>query len=71
MMQNEEVTSVRRDSLPEETVRLTVTLRASHRAALERIATQHERSLGWVVRDALRQYLGKAPNIDSSEVEAE
>jgi predicted transcriptional regulator len=37
--------------------RLTITLDAADRAALERLAKQTERSLAWVVREAIRRYL--------------
>ena len=40
--------------------RLTVTLDAGDRVELERLAREQDRSLGWIVREALRQYLGKA-----------
>ncbi len=53
------------------TVRLTVTLNASDRAKLENIASQHDRSLGWVVRDALRQYLRTAQGLEVDGTEAE
>jgi hypothetical protein len=39
--------------------RLTVTLDAGDRAELERLAKDTDRSLAWIVRDAIRQYLGK------------
>ncbi len=39
--------------------RLTVTLDAADRAKLERLSVETDRSLAWIVRDALRQYLQK------------
>lgn len=39
--------------------RLTVTLDAEDKAALERLSAQTDRSLAWFVRDALREYLEK------------
>lgn len=39
--------------------RLTVTLDAADKAKLERLAKESERSLAWIVRDALRLYLEK------------
>ena len=39
--------------------RLTVTLDAEDRAELERLAKDTDRSLAWIVRDAIRQYLAK------------
>lgn len=39
--------------------RLTVTLDTGDRAALERLAKDSDRSLAWVVREAIRQYLVK------------
>jgi Ribbon-helix-helix protein, copG family len=40
--------------------RLTVTLKSAHREELNRIAAETDRSLAWLVRDALRQYLDRA-----------
>lgn len=37
--------------------RLTVTLDAEDRAELERLAAKTDRSLAWIVREAVRQYL--------------
>jgi len=42
------------------TDRLTVTLDASDRAELERLSTESDRSLAWIVREALREYLQKS-----------
>jgi len=39
--------------------RLTVTLDAADRAELERLSKQTDRSLAWVVREAIRDYLAK------------
>lgn len=39
--------------------RLTITLDAGDRAELERISTEADRSLAWIVREALREYLDK------------
>ena len=41
------------------TDRLTVTLDAEDRQELERISAETDRSLAWVVREAVRQYLSK------------
>ena len=40
--------------------RITVTLDAADRAALEKLAKDGERSLAWIVREAVRQYLANA-----------
>lgn len=40
--------------------RLTITLDAADRAELEALAKLSDRSLAWVVRDAIRQYLATA-----------
>lgn len=39
--------------------RLTVTLDAADRAALARLASETDRSLAWIVREAIRGYLAK------------
>lgn len=39
--------------------RLTITLDATDRAGLSRLAEQSDRSLAWVVREAIREYLAK------------
>lgn len=44
----------------EQTDRLTVTLDSADRAEIERLAQEEDRSLAWVVREALRQYLAKS-----------
>lgn len=44
----------------EQTDRLTVTLDAAHRAEIERLAQEEDRSLAWVVREALSEYLAKS-----------
>lgn len=45
--------------------RLTITLDAEDRAKLARVADRRDRSLAWLVRDAIKQYLaansGKNP----------
>lgn len=45
---------------PTGTDRLTVTLDASDRAELERLSDATDRSLAWIVREALREYLEKS-----------
>jgi predicted transcriptional regulator len=40
--------------------RLTITLDAADRAELEVLSTKSDRSLAWIVRDAIRQYLAQA-----------
>ena len=40
--------------------RLTVALDAAEKAELERLAKEADRSLAWVVREAVREYLEKA-----------
>ena len=40
--------------------RLTVTLDGADRAELERLAKETDRSLAWIVRDAIRHYLAQA-----------
>lgn len=49
--------------------RLTVTLDAADRAEVARLAEEEDRSLAWVVREALRQYLAKSRDrkTDSSQ----
>lgn len=37
--------------------RLTITLDAADRAALDKLSAETDRSLAWIVRDAVRQYL--------------
>jgi hypothetical protein len=39
--------------------RLTVTLDAADRSELERLSKESDRSLAWIVREAVRQYLAK------------
>lgn len=39
--------------------RLTVTLDTADRAELERLSKEADRSLAWIVREAVRQYLEK------------
>lgn len=41
------------------TDRLTVTLDAADRQELERMSAETDRSLAWLVREAVRQYLSK------------
>lgn len=45
---------------PNSANRLTITLDSEDRQALERLAKQTDRSLAWIVRDALQEYLAKA-----------
>jgi Ribbon-helix-helix protein, copG family len=40
--------------------RLTVTLDADDRAELDRLSAESDRSLAWIVREAIRQYLSRA-----------
>jgi predicted transcriptional regulator len=42
---------------PNSADRLTVTLDADDRAALDKLSAETDRSLAWIVRDAVRQYL--------------
>jgi predicted transcriptional regulator len=51
---------VARKITPTGTGRLTVTLDASDRAELERVSDATDRSLAWIVREALREYLEKS-----------
>ena len=46
--------------------RLTVTVGAADRAELERLAHREDRSLGWMVREAIRQYIAKSRERGSS-----
>ena len=54
---------------PNPTDRLTVTLDAADRAELERLSRETDRSLAWIVREALRQYLSKARDREHSKVD--
>lgn len=45
---------------PNSADRLTVTLDADDRAALEELSAKTDRSLAWIVREAIRQYLSRA-----------
>lgn len=47
---------------PNSADRLSVTLDVADRAELDRLAAETDRSLAWIVRDALRQYLEKFRN---------
>ncbi len=47
--------------------RLTVTLDAADRAALEKLAKDRERSLAWIVREAVRRYLADANRLTPNE----
>ncbi len=49
-----------RKMIPNPTDRLTISLDAADRAELEKLSRETDRSLAWIVRDALRQYLAKA-----------
>lgn len=44
---------------PNSANRLTVTLDSEDRQALDRLAAHTDRSLAWIVREALQQYLAK------------
>jgi predicted transcriptional regulator len=48
------------------TDRLTVTLDAADRVELERLSRETDRSLAWIVREALRQYLSKTRDQEKS-----
>lgn len=45
---------------PNSADRLTVTLDGADRAALEKLSTETDRSLAWIVREAVREYLSRA-----------
>lgn len=45
---------------PNSADRLTITLDGEDRAALEGLAAASDRSLAWIVREAIREYLAKA-----------
>jgi predicted transcriptional regulator len=47
--------------------RISVTIGATARAALEHMAERKERSLAWVVREAIRQYLDKYSESDAAK----
>jgi predicted transcriptional regulator len=49
-----------RKATPNSADRLTVTLDAADRAELEKLAAETDRSLAWIVREAVRQYLDRA-----------
>jgi len=49
--------------------RLTVTLDAADKAELDRLSKEADRSLAWVVREAIRQFIEKARSTRRSEVE--
>lgn len=51
------------------TVRLTVTLDAADRAELERLSAETDRSLAWIVREAVRQYLSKVRDRERGKVD--
>jgi len=42
--------------------RLTITLDAADRAELEQVSKKTDRSLAWVVREAIREYLSRTRN---------
>jgi len=48
--------------------RLTVTLDGADRAALERISKKTDRSLAWIVREAVRQFLERELPKERSKV---
>lgn len=54
---------------PNPTERLTVTLDVADRAELERLSRKTDRSLAWIVREALRQYLAKARDRDRDKAD--
>jgi predicted transcriptional regulator len=45
---------------PNSANRLTITLDSEDRHALDRLAKQSDRSLAWIVREAVQDYLAKA-----------
>lgn len=45
--------------------RLTITLDVADRAELEKLSRETDRSLAWIVREAIRQYLSRAPEAAS------
>jgi hypothetical protein len=46
--------------------RLTVSLEATERAELDRLASEKERSLAWLCRQAIREYLSRNSRTDNS-----
>lgn len=50
------------------TGRLTVTLDAAERAELERLSVETDRSLAWIVREAIRQYLSRVRDREQGKV---
>ena len=48
-----------RKATPNNADRLTVTLDAADRAELERLSNEIDRSLAWIVREAIKQYLAR------------
>jgi hypothetical protein len=45
---------------PNSADRLSVTLDTADRAELEKLSAETDRSLAWIVRDAVREYLARA-----------
>jgi hypothetical protein len=45
---------------PNSADRLTVTLDAADRTELEKLSAETDRSLAWIVREAVREYLSRA-----------
>ena len=48
---------------PNSANRLTITLDSEDRQILDQLAKQSDRSLAWIVREALQQYLAKARSL--------
>ena len=66
VMQADEHTAASGKPALEAPGRLTVTLGTADRAELERLAHKEDRSLGWMVREAIRQYIAKSRERSSS-----
>lgn len=49
--------------------RLSITLDTADRAALEKLSAETDRSLSWIVREAIRQYLSRARGGAPAEAE--
>ena len=52
-----------RKATPNSADRLSVTVDVADRAELDRLAAETDRSLAWIVREALRQYLEKVRDL--------
>jgi predicted transcriptional regulator len=49
--------------------RLTVTLDAADRAELEKLSAEIDRSLAWIVREAVREYLSRARDVEREKAD--